>query len=1303
MKVALSLALLVCSLTCAQVSGAALSGYARNHPNAITSIDTVESGRSLLPRIRDSRLAIAPDGGMVLVRTFSFANGSAHKPGTLTATFSDDAQRIKTKLPSNVNPYAFDETKALPGHPHAELTGVAKRVPIMRAEIVVAYYDSSAEEWVIPGSVNVGFVPVAPESEMGALAGLGVENETSLVDQGIKPRKQNDRQGNNTLSKARLWLKLTVSEEGIYRVTAQELERAGFSVSANEIASLALWGVGGEELSERVSDRQANAPAQQPITVRTRPDGSLSEILFYGAPSSGFRVESNSVVRFKNHYTNSISYILSVGGGVAGLRATPQSGEVAEASNMPTWYRHYTLLEEDLYNPYSPGSGLRWFGRRVDASLPATLTTALPNFVAADSVRYSFTLAHASTSVGRFTIEESGSGVGSMQLTGTNLSNYEQAFAATRSFSAPASAIRDARSVLRVQYSNAESPSSSVGYVDYITLQWPRSLAAHNGAISLFTDPALPGVTDYTVSGFSGEIHAVDITNPKQPVWLQNASSTGSVFSYKVNAVQGVRHLFVASSLRAPASMSLVPVTDLKAEFPQSDVVVVTHKSLVESAQAWADYRRSQSGFTVGVVSTDEIYNEFASGNPDITAIRDFLASIYHDRPTAPRYVLAWGDAHYDFRNISTAEVNYVPVWQKLDSDGRFHAVNDTYATDDFIVCVDGDDFIPDYGMGRVPVSSNAQGFAFVDKLRTYERSSTVSPWRRTITFAADDSPTTPTKLPDGVLHTSQSEELAASFVPGELFQRKIYLPMYPTENVPGGRRRPKVTEDLLNAINGGTLLLNWVGHGNPRVWADERVMEKDVFVPQLVNKDRLFFLVAATCDYGRFDDPERSCGAEDMLLSPLGGAVGILTANRTVYSHSNFALAQEFYRRLFPTGGTSRVPMMGDVILGLKTVRSGVNDRKFSLLGDPTMRLLRPNDRVSITEVNNIDVQEKDTTVQLQGLSRATVSGVLYRENSSEIASDFNGSVILHLHDADIARKVLDVDNTVHDVATFGGMLNVGVATVQDGRFTATVVVPKDISFSSNNARILALAVSSDSSRLAAGASRSIVVLGIDATAPEENDGPEIRVWVDDRNFSEGDKVRSNPQLIIDLFDESGINATGTSVGRDIEAWIDDAPMSLILTPNFNVSLTDYRRGTVERQLFNLSPGIHTLRVRAWDIFNNPSVVQTWFRVGETGTIELVSPLAYPNPFAEQVEIRARHTASVPSGNATCSIVSPDGRLIRTLSAPVTSQTLVFRWDGTSNDGSTASDGVYYYRIDMVAPDGTTGRSTGQIQRFAR
>ena len=386
------------------------------------------------------------------------------------------------------------------------------------------------------------------------------------------------------------------------------------------------------------------------------------------------------------------------------------------------------------------------------------------------------------------------------------------------------------------------------------------------------------------------------------------------MFIFRSELVNGDPKRFYVSSHIKDAIIEKIDWAGLRTDYANTEVIVITHKDLLSSAERFKDYRQEQSGMTISVVTTEQVFNEFASGVPDVTAIRDFLAYAFRHWTEKPKYVVFWGDATFEFAPkysvkyclakaeidlIANNDISYVPTFEKFDDVSANFDETNTYCTDDYFVKVAGDDNIIDLAIGRIPVFSPENGAWMVDKISHYENESAKDAWRTTITMLADDSYTRDLWERDSF--TRQSETIAEYCIPKDYQVNKIYLVEYPTVFAAGGRTKPQVTEDLLTTVNTtGSLFLNWLGHGNPRVWSHEGILEREVTIPLMKNIDKLFFLCAATCDFGRFDMRDLACGAEVLLTSENGGAIGVFAATRVVYKTENAQINEDFYDEIF-------------------------------------------------------------------------------------------------------------------------------------------------------------------------------------------------------------------------------------------------------------------------------------------------------------------------------------------------------------------------------------------------------------------
>jgi hypothetical protein len=1186
--------------------------------------------------------------------------------------------------------------------------GISRNIMSADVTITAARYDAQSQSIEIPEKIRV-YITFSTASSTGAFLPASdlpaaILNPTQAVKWAVTTHpglSKRPEAGQNAGKR----VKITIESEGIYRLSASDLSKAGIGIAASDAATIKLYGTGGLPMSEDVRTDFRSEVVEQPLVVNTNPDGSIQEILFYASAASGFERAGSMFRHFVNPYSKTSSYILT-SGGAPGLRAVPTTPPAENPVTRPTSYLAHIFNEEEIFNAFDSkgfGSGTAWFGRKFDGSL--TFTTPLPNLVREGNTYFRYSIAHRNDLDGVCTVSENGRPLGSLSIYGCDpfkSNNYVDANSTNRYDSIPSTALSsDNRSILKFSYTNNSGASASEALFDWFEIHYPRECVANNGEIELFTDPSLLGIAEYSINGFGQQIYAFDVTDRRNPVMMQNTSSTGGLFIGKADVQQGKPlRWFVSSSFKSP-KIEPVETHDLIANFANTDVVVITHKELLESAEKFAAYRKT-TGLSAAVVTTEQIYNDFSGGMQDVAAVRNFIGYAVQNWQTTPKYAVLWGDGHYDFKNIQALQTNYLPTHQEQsvspDRNTQLYDGTMTIAGDDFYARVVGNDAKPDIAIGRVPITSPEVGLWMVDKIKHYEKNPEPGVWQQTVTLIADDGLTGHGN--DGTEHSGNSEELSATIIPDDMIQRKVYMAEYATENLPGGRRKPEVTREYLNiANNQGTILMNFVGHGSPRVWAHELVFERETTVPQFTNLNKLFFLTAPTCDFGRFDDPNRNSGAEDLLFSKIGGAIGVFAATRPVYSNPNKEITKAFYRWV-SARRNDKYLRLGDVLYEVKQTLNADNDQKFVLLGDPTMRLLLPNYIVRIDSINGQPTTSDTAGMPLvKALSRVVLQASILQGDNQTSDPTFNGRALITMTDSDVRDEVKDAaDGIMHTIIRPSGILNRSSFSVQSGKFTATMIVPKDISFSNKQGRLFAFAV--DSGKTAKGDSRAFRVGGLELGSFDDITGPEISIFMDSRTFRAGELVRKSPLLIIDLSDETGINTTGMGIGHKIEAWLDNNPTPIDLTEAFQTSVEDSRKGSAEKQIFNLAAGNHTVRARAWDVLNNYSETQTYFRTANSDKeLILDRALAFPNPSSGAATLTIIHNQSQPF-DAEFSIFAADGRLVKSIGTTVnTLHTASVQWDGRNSDGDLVAQGAYTFLVSATSAHGGSGQLSGMIQ----
>lgn len=1199
--------------------------------------------------------------------------------------------------------------------------GISRDRHIAQLEIDLVRFSADAKriELLKSAEIRISFEPKTTTTSNPA------NRAENVFSSGLNPDKFiiSDFNNSSRNSKSRIptiqespatnWLKIEIPTTGVYRITGSQLSDMGHDISAALVNTIKVYGNGGSPLSETVSDSPMNFPSEQAIIVNKQPDGKVASIIFYAQGPKGFTYDGKDWKRYNNYYSNN-SYYLLAWGGSEGKRAAETELSDSQADFSPYYYTERICIEEDIANPYPSGSGRIWFGRSY---FDAPIVTKLNNLYRQDAIKYKFSLAHKASSKsieeppahGYFTVSDNNKTLlDKVRVSELSDSEYDYANRIRPEAELIASEIpSDNRSVIRIEYDNPSAKQSALPYLDYIEIHYPREFVAVENSIDFDYAPTEASIGEFTINNFNGSIYGFEVSDQRNPILIHNEAVTGGVFKFKAvfqkddnsNSIRP-RQFFISSS---PKSCKLLEIdyAGLRHASAEADLIVITHVDLLGSAQKYADYRAMTNNLKATVVTTAQIFNEFGAGMEDLTAIRDYINYAMVNWQNKPKYVTLWGDGHYDFRNISTNKKNYVPAYQVPDENiSTFQEKSASFSTDDFFVNVVGDDNLPDLAIGRVIADSPEKAEWMVEKIKHYDNSSAVNSWLTRLIMVADDALTS--RGSDRDTHVNQSETLVSDYVPDAIERQKIYLPEYETVEESAGRRKPKVNQEIINAVNtNGGILLNFIGHGNPRVWTHEAVLVREIDIPKMTNLDMLFFLTAATCDYGRFDATEVQSGAEEMFMSSTGGSIGILSATRVVYSHENAALNNAFYKIIFRKNeDTGRYPTMGEAMLQLKQQNFDINDRKYFLMGDPLLKVKIPEYIVVIDSVDGIATSSLEEPIHLKALSHTSISGRILDPLGESLAADFNGQAVITVRDGDqnieVNEEVLQ-RNVKYEFTKHGGLLSRATYKVEAGRFSGEFIIPKDISFSDETGNIFGLAFSEDN-KYAKGIFTNFVIDGILAGVGADSEGPDIKIFLDSREFISGDIVRKSPQMIIDLFDETGINSAGLGIGHDIEAWLDDNPMPIKLTGKFAPSVEDPRYGTATDFLYNLAPGEHTLRVRAWDVYNNYSVESVKFSVTESGQVHIGDVDAYPNPFEEETTIEFVHNLEPPF-SAELKIYSVEGSLVKILRQNVATPYMAsFKWDGTDRQSHRVAAGAYLYTIWLDSGDESRAVKSGTL-----
>jgi len=1075
------------------------------------------------------------------------------------------------------------------------------------------------------------------------------------------------------------WYRFEAPEEGIYKIDRTFLQAIGIDVNAADFnpKTIKIYNNGGYTLPEDLSKSNNQGLIENAITVIGEEDGRFDTgdyIIFYGRPQEfwEYSFPVKNIVRIKQPFSKKNYYWLTYGGSNGKRISNKPSLNVAGAYQQISTLA-FKSLDKDSVN--IGRSGRDYFGDQLDNTTKSrTYLTTLNGIVLSSVIKYNFRVANASATVFPYSIEESGSQIYSAYVSGI----YQYIFGIENIGTAIyGGQLSDERSNLKFSI-NTPSPSAKL-YIDYFEIAYQRQLGSFADYLLLFSKDTTATI-EYVFTNYSS-LQVFDITDFANVKNISNAVISGGQFKFQSAETKYSVHRYLAvtsTAYKTPINGVKVTNSNIRGNLAGSEMIVITAKDFKTQAERYAGYRSNQSPnkLSTQVFYVDEILNEFSCGSLDPTAIRDFLKYAFVNWQIKPSYVLLFGDGDYDYLNSEKLNKNFVPLYETVESLDEIYS----YPTDDYYARISGNDRRNDIAIGRLNINSAEEADSVVNKIIKYETGLEKGLWRNNITLVADDGPQEVGR-DDGSLHTSQSENLANKRIPKYFDLDKIYLAAYPTVFTGLGRRKPEVNKAIINAINDGTLILNYVGHGNPGLWAHENVFERSTFVNLLKNPN-YFFLTAATCDFGKYDDPTQLSSTE-ILVKMNGGAIAVFSASRVVFATDNATINDSLYSRLFQTRETGNLPIrIGKAYLLAKQFLFDVNDEKFHLFGDPAIRLDEPLNPISIDSVNGKTLK---SVVQVNALGSVKIKGTV--RNTNGTLAQYNGDAVISMYDSERSLYLKEMDYTV---TLQGGLVYRGKTSVTNGEFQTEFVVPKDISYENKNGKIVAYIENNTTDGV--GYSTNVLVGGTNPNAINDGKGPEVAIYFDDINNESSYLVNPDFTLIVKLSDQTGLNTTGTGIGHKLEAILnDDEANPIDLTNSFIGDLNSGgKSGLIKYKFTGMATGDYKIKIKAWDVFNNFSSHEANFSVVSSDKgIVLRDIVNYPNPFSSNTTFTFQHNVA-SAINVKIKIYTIAGRLIKQIDqSDLLDKFVRIDWDGRDADENQIANGTYLYKLIVESVDG--------------
>lgn len=1083
--------------------------------------------------------------------------------------------------------------------------------------------------------------------------------------------------------KSGTWKKIKLKDDGVYKISYEDLISMGFS-NPSEIK---LFGNGGKLLSESNNDFRYDDLVENPIYMFMGSDNIFNAgdyILFYGK-SPVYWSFDNTTKKYSHalhKFSDYTYYFLTTDVG-QGLRIQNINNNSLSENYIVSSFDDYRYYEKELVNLIQSGS--LWFGENFNIINNYDFPFTIPDLNSSELLTITTSLAARSSVTSSFVVKSNNQTIQNINMSTVNMSSYTAPHAilqtVSNTFSSTSSSIN-----LNIAYSKPNS--SAEGWLNYIEIVGRRFLKMNSNQMA-FRDNKCIGVgnvTLFNISNSSNSISIWDVTDPISPKNVSyNFNNNTATFKYPTDSlIQFIA--FNNSNFLTPEFVGTVTNQNLHG-LPQIEYIIISNPLFLSYANQLAELHYTRDNLSYVVVTPEQIYNEFSSGSPDVSALRDFV-KMFYDKSTSdsdmPKYLLLFGDGSYNNRSTSADNTNFILTYQSSNS----LSPTESFVTDDFFGLLGanegGSTGFMDIGVGRLPVKNTTEAQNALNKIKNYLDPNTFGDWRNVVCFIADDE--------DANQHMLQANSLASKVdtLMKSLNVEKIFLDAYQQISTPSGQRYPDVNLAIENRIRKGALIMNYTGHGNELGLGHERIIGLTE-INSWDNKDKLPLFVTATCEFSRFDDYSRTSAGEQVFLNPNGGAIALLSTTRLVYSTPNFILNDKFYDNAFVRDNNNQYKRLGE-IMRLTKVNSGVgnNKRNFTLLGDPALRLAIPNNNTSTLTINSVDVSSVIDTIK--ALSKVTISGKVIDVLGNDMSS-FNGTLYPTVYDKVYTTTTLANDGG--NPMSFKNQNNIlyrGKASIINGNFEFSFVVPKDINYSYGYGKISYYY--NNTSEDGHGNFKNFIVGGTADNYENDIDGPEVNLFMNNFNFVFGGLTDENPTFIAKVNDSFGIN-TASGIGHDITAILDNQSNNiLVLNDYYEADLNSYQSGEVRYKFRELSEGIHSIQFKVWDVYNNSSDSYIEFIVAKSTELVLSHVLNYPNPFTTNTNFYFEHNVPNQNLDVIIQIFTISGKLVKTLESNLYTngyRSEPINWDGKDDYGNLIGRGVYLYRIKVKSENGNS------------
>ena len=1073
------------------------------------------------------------------------------------------------------------------------------------------------------------------------------------------------------------WFKIGVVESGVYKLDKNFFDINNISLEGISPDKIKIYGSGyNGSLPQLNSQSEIIGPQQIQSLFSGNQDSKFSdnEFLYFYLQSSDkiyFDSLENNLKVEKNIYTDTAYYFIHIGG---------EARTLVHVENNPNAYNredvsafHTFNYENDMYSIIQ--SGREWYGEIFSPG--ESFSIPFDNFISNTDLKLEINLISRSTVPSSFDFYLNNNLVSDVDMDLVKDNLYGNKVLKKRKIIKSKFELSSSNS-LELKYNGV---NSAISYLDNINITGRVELRYNGSQFHFYILPEYENIiTKYKIKSskiFGEDLDGILNLRTWDISYLYNVKSMDvnrdgdDYFFINDDSIFSRKILFDIDNLSYPFYEKKIQNSDIL-DHQNPNLLIITHEIFYDDARRIKQLRESE-GLKVKLVDVDNIYNQFSSGNKDVTSIRNYIKYIYNFSDENLKYVLLFGDCSYDYKDRIPNNTNYIPIYQSYNSSNNIFS----YSSDDYYGFLDGGegewienlsgDHELNVGVGRIPSKNLNESKSYVDKLYTYSsKNKIIGDWKKNIYLVADDG--------DNNVHQNDAEN-HFDLLDNESKDyniKKIYLDSYDQKLTNGVKTSEQAKNKLDKAVENGSLIINYIGHGNEFLWTEEKILDENS-IYNWDNRTKLPLFLTATCEFGKFDDPLITSGGELLLNKENGGAIALFTTTRPVFSQTNYRLNSQFYKNVFKKVD-NQFYRLGDIFKETKNGSlSGSINRNFALLGDPSLQLSYPKFNIKI---NGIDT--------LMAGGKVYLSGEIVDDNNVK-REDFNGELFTEIYDKISSKLTLGDESTPYQYREWDDLIFKGISSINDGSFTIEFVVPSSIEYHYGIGKI-SLFAADTISYLEAIDNQTVIIGGTSNEFDNDVLGPEIEIFLDDYDFVSGSTVSKSPLLIVDLFDKSGLNITETKTFHMMSAIIDDTT-EVYLNDYFSPSKDDYTRGLIRYPLNNLSGGKHKVEIKVSDNYNNMSTSSVVFIVGSENKLNITNLVNYPNPFNQITNFKFTNGEIDQPLEIKLEVYDLRGNIVFSLNKIYEfSPELIddIQWNGKDLNNYPLPQGIYIYKLQV-------------------